>query len=236
MSNSEEVLRLAQKEIDCKLSSYKGKKVSELKEKLNLTSNNSKTSFVQLAKSMLEIKHNEFELNESKLSAVLKTTRLTGMKTPAESMAFKRVDFDEWINNDNWEKSSLQKYFKEKVFILFIFQQFPTGKRVEDNEMTFHSAKIWKMSEYDLNHGLKEVWEEVRNLILSNALEVNAIKQKGGRVIYKNNFPSSKFNYLGHLRPGAVNGKDKIKLPTGQSVVKQKFWFNSGYLKEILDL
>ena len=236
MNPNKELMISAKIEIDSTVDRYKGKKVSDLKEIFDMPTKTTKASFVKLARKMLAIPNNKFELCENKLDVVLKTVRLTGMKTPAESMSFMPVGFDEWSNQLVWENSSLYKYFDKKVFALFIFQQYPTGKRVDDSEMTFLDVKIWKMSDYDLNHELKEVWEQVRYLINENKLEIVPIEQKNGKIINKNNLPSSKFNALGHLRPGGVNGDDKVKLPTGQSIVKQRFWFNTEYIKEILDL
>lgn len=230
------MLKSAQDDLNKKLDCFKGKKVSELKELLGIDSKDNKASFVKLAREMMNINGNQFKLGKGKVDSVLKTIRLTGMKKPAEAMSFMPVDFDEWINTSDWKDSYLYKYFSEKTLVLFIFQQFPSGKRVADSEMTFLDAKVWKMSEYDLNHGLKEIWDEVRELIICNKLEIVKSIQKNGNIINKNNLPSSKFNTLGHLRPGGKNGLDMIELPTGQSIAKQRFWFNTDYVREILDI
>jgi hypothetical protein len=230
------MLESAQEDLDRKLNHFKSKKVSELKELLEINNKDNKASFVNLARKMMNINGNQLELGEGKVDSVLKTVRLTGMKKPAEAMSFMPVDFDDWINTLDWKDSYLYKYFSEKTLVFFIFQQYPSGKRVDDSEMTFIDAKVWKMSEYDLNHGLREIWDEVRNLIICNKLEIVETVQKDGKIVNKNNLPSSKFNSLGHLRPGGKNGSDKIKLPTGQSIAKQRFWFNAEYVKEILDI
>lgn len=230
------MLESAQEDLDDKLSHFKGKKVSELKKLLELDNTDNKASFVKLARKMMNINGNHLELGKGKTPSVLKTVRLTGMKKPAEAMSFMPIDFEEWVNTSEWKDSSLYKYFSEKALVLFIFQQYPSGKRVDDSEMTFLDAKVWKMSEYDLNHGLKEIWYEVRKLIIENKLEIIPYVQKNGTIINKNNLPSSKFNSLGHLRPGGKNGLDTIELPTGQNIAKQRFWFNAEYVKEILDI
>lgn len=236
MSQNEVLIASAQAEVDKKTQNYKGKKVSELKELLGMAHKDNKASFVQLALKIMGIKGNQFELCGGQLNAVLKTIRLTGMEKPAEAMSFMPVNFDEWVSDTCWENNSLYQYFNEKVLVFFIFQQFPNGKRVEDSEITFLDVKVWKMPDYDLTHGLKEVWEEVRYLIKQNKLEITSLEQSNGRAINKNNLPSSKFNELGHLRPGAKNGSDKVSLPTGQRIVKQRFWFNIKYVEEVINL
>lgn len=236
MNQNKQLIISSQVEIDSKISKYKGMKVSELKDSLSMSMKDNKASFVQLARKMLGITNNKFSLCDNRVDAVLKTVRLTGMEIPAEAMSFMPVDFKEWSEAFSWESSSLYKYFNEKTLVLFIFQQYPSGKRVEDTEMTFLNAKVWKMSEYDLNHGLREVWERVRYLINEDKLEITPIKQKSGKIINKNNLPSGQFNTLGHLRPGGTNGDDKVLLSTGQRIGKQRFWFNNEYVKEIIDL
>lgn len=236
MSDNELLIASAQAEVDKKIQSYKGKKVSELKELLGLQQKDNKASFVQLALKLMRISGNQFELCDGEIEAVLKTIRLTGMEKPAEAMSFMPVNFEDWISDTSWESSSLYKYFNEKTLVFFIFQQFPNGKRVDDSEMTFLDVRVWKMSHYDLTHGLKEIWEQVRYLIKENKLEITPIKQANGRIINKNNLPSTKFNELGHLRPGGMNGMDTVLLPTGQQIVKQRFWFNIKYVEEIIGL
>lgn len=236
MSQNEVLIASAQAEVDEKIQIYKGKKVSELKELLGMAHKDNKASFVQLALKLMRIKGNKFELCDGQINALLKTVRLTGMGKPAEAMSFMPVNFEEWVSDTYWESSSLFTYFNEKVLVFFIFQQYPSGKRVDDDEMTFLGVKVWKMSDYDLTHGLKEIWSEVRYLIKQNKLEITSLEQRNGRIVNKNNLPSSKFNELGHLRPGAKNGSDKLLLPTGQRIVKQRFWFNVKYVEEIISL
>lgn len=236
MSQNEVLIASAQAEVDEKIQIYKGKKVSELKELLGMAHKDNKASFVQLALKLMGIKGNKFELCDGQINAVLKTVRLTGMEKPAEAMSFMPINFEEWVSDTYWESSSLFTYFNEKVLVFFIFQQYPSGKRVDDDEMTFLGVKVWKMSDYDLTHGLKEIWSEVRYLIKQNKLEITSLEQRNGRIVNKNNLPSSKFNELGHLRPGAKNGSDKLLLPTGQRIVKQRFWFNVKYVEEIISL
>lgn len=228
------MIKTAQIEIDNIVNRYKGKKVSELKQMLNVPEKNNKASFVVLARKILNITSNQFMLCDGKVEAVLKTIRLTGMDKPAEAMSFMPVNFSEWTSVSSWEESSLRKYFVNKYLVFFIFQQYPSGKRVEDEEMTFLGVKVWRMPEYDINHGLKDVWQEVRNLILNNELVITPYERKDGVIINKNNLPSSSFNELGHLRPGGKNGMDTIELETGQNIVKQRFWFNSNYVEEII--
>lgn len=213
---------------------YKNMTVAELKQSFGQQTDN-KASFIKLARQMLNSNDNQLILPKLQASLNLKTVRLTGGDVTAEAMSFTNIDFEKWLNTEKWENSPLYQYFADRYFLFFVFRQFTSGKRVADDEMTFAGVKVWTMSEYDLQHGLKQVWYETCRLLKNNELIITPVLQKNGKVINKNNLPSSKFNYLGHLRPGAVNGNDKVQLPTGQSIVKQRFWFNREYVKEIIN-
>jgi hypothetical protein len=224
-----------QQQLDQKVSRYKDVKVSDLKILVNEHNKYNKASYIRLARKMLGISGNQFVIPNSGIELNLKTIRLTGNNMAAEPMSFTNVDFDKWVGANNWEDSPLYHYFSKKYFAFFIFKQFPSGIHVEDNEMTFSRIKVWKMSEYDLQHGLRDIWAETCRLLNDNELKITPVMQKNG-VINKNNLPAGSFNYLGHLRPGGKNGKDTVLLPTGQYIVKQRFWFNQKYVKEIINL
>ena len=235
MQQNNNLIELQQR-LDQKISRYKGMKVSDIKIMVGEHNKDNKASFVRLARKMLKTSSNQFRLPESRIELNLKTIRLTGNNVAAEAMSFTNIDFDKWVAANNWEDSPLHQYFSKKYLAFFIFKQFPSGKRVEDSEMTFYGVKVWKMPEYDLSHGLKDVWSETCRLLDNNELEIKQVIQKNGKVRNFNNFPSGTFNYLGHLRPGGKDGKDTVVLPTGQSIVKQRFWFNRNYVKEIINL
>lgn len=235
MRLTNEQLLCEQSIMDESLSKFKGMLVSDIKETLLINANeDTKASFVKLARKMLNLKSNAVPiLNESK-TAILKTVRVTGSMNPAESMSFMQVPFDEWCTAENWESCSLYQYFENTPLLFFIFQQYPTGKRVKDTEMRFLGVKLWQMSEYDINHGLYDLWERVRGLINGNEIIIEQKVLESGVVRNMNNLPSSKFNGIVHLRPGGKDGKDLIQLPTGQHIVRQRLWLNASYIKDII--
>ncbi len=211
---------------------FYNKRISEIKDALNISRKNNKASYVSLSKKMLNSSSNKISLPSGK-EGILKTVRFSGNEKPYESMSFMPINFEEWIEKDNFKESEIYKYFNENIFIFFIFQQY-TMEKMNDSSNVFKGIKVWKMTDYDLHHGLLEVWAEVRRLILDNELVLEEVKQKSGKIINKNNLPGLKFNYLGHLRPGGIDGNDKILLPTGQKIVRQRFWLNKDYVNEII--
>lgn len=189
MKVDEDILKFAQEEIDTKTYLYKGKKVSEIKQFFMAPTIRNKATFAVLGRQMLGVRNSQLKLYNNSVSAVLKTIRLTGTNNIAEDMSFMPIDFEEWLREENWEESKLFEYFDTKILLLFIYKQYPSGNRVDDSEMVFFDAKLWKMSEYDLYYGLRDIWEDVRYLIKNNKLEITPKKLKNGKVIYKNNLP-----------------------------------------------
>lgn len=217
---------------------YKGKTVFHLRDLLNEYSTSNRVLYVNLSRKMLGQLNNKNNnrINIEKTSIIMKTVRIKANGKLAQSMSFIPVDFDEWIEDKDFQESFLYNYFNNNYFAFFIFQEFTSEKIISEKNIVFKDVVIWKMDEYDLNHGLKDIWMNVRELILNDKLTITQKKLSNGKYINNNNLPSSKFNYLGHLRPGAKDGKDKIVLSTGQKLVKQKFWFNKSYVEEIIGL
>lgn len=217
---------------------YKGKTVFELRDILNESSTSNRVLYVNLSRKMLGQLNNKSNnrINIDKTSIIMKTVRIKANGKLAQSMSFIPVDFDEWTEDKGFKESYLYNYFNNNYFAFFIFQEFTSEKIISEKNIVFKDIAIWKMEEYDLNHGLKDIWIYVRELIKNNKLIITQKKLSNGKYINKNNLPSSKFNYLGHLRPGAKDGKDIEVLPTGQKLVKQKFWFNKSYIEEIIGL
>ena len=50
----------------------------------------------------------------------------------------------------------------------------------------------------------------------------------------KNNLPSGSFNGIAHLRPGGANGMDRVTLPNGLKIARQRFWLNAEYVSELI--
>lgn len=233
MVGSTEKLDAAQHWVEAKVQRYVGQTVQEIKDELLPDEVESKAKFVNIARAMLEVSGNKFVL-PGDVKTVLKTVRVMGNGQPAENMSFMMVNFQEWCDSAEWQSCSLYKYFDKNALLFFVFQQYTGGKRVPDDEMVFKGVKIEYIDSYDLNHGIKQIWDEVRRLILDNELEVTPFTQKNGKVIMRNNLPSGSFNGIAHLRPGGANGMDRVTLPNGVEIARQRFWLNAEYVSELI--
>lgn len=215
---------------------YVGNDLQELKTAL-LPENkrDTKASFALLARKMLAVRSNLLRELGFNGDVVIKTVRVTGNGDPAESMSFMQLDFDDWCEASDWHATKTYQYFKTTVIALFVFQQFPAGKRVDDEDITFQGIKVWKVSDYDLEHGFKEVWEECRSLILDGGLKIKTTYTKTGKPLNHNNLPGLTFNGIAHIRPGGSNGEDLVKLPNGQMIARMRFWLNADFIREVLE-
>lgn len=235
LSLTNEQISYAQNQLSAMLTDYEGARVSDIKAKLTPgNSEDSKASFAVLARRMLKTSNNQIKLPGANQVGTIKTIRITGNDKPAESMSFTSIKFEQWAKCENWHDSSMYQYFKNTPLIFFVFQQFPSGKRVPDNQIRFKNIKVWQMSDYDLEHGIKELWLEVRRLITSDELKIVPKQHKDGKTVNTNNLPGISFNGIAHLRPGGKNGEDKVTLPNGQKIASQRFWLNADYIRDML--
>ena len=92
----------------------------------------------------------------------------------------------------------------------------------------FDRVQFWNIPADDLKE-VKRVWERTVSVIK------NGVKLKYDGKVTHNNFPKSTENRVAHVRPHARNASDTYPLPDGREMTKQCFWFNSSYIKQIVE-
>lgn len=150
-----------------------------------------------------------------------KTIRIQKNGSIKESMSFPTFKFMEIIEEE-WEESSLRNYLEPAKFLFIIF------KEREDGQYIFERIKFWNIPAQDLEE-VKAVWERTVQVIREGV----RLERINGEV--HNNFPKSTENRVAHVRPHARNADDTYPLPDGRAMTKQCFWFNSSYVKKIID-
>lgn len=229
-----------QRILNQRVQNYMEEPVSKIKSELGYQGKEeSKASFAVLTRLMMKTKTNSMEIpdvSDSKIQypVLLKSVRITGNGVPAESMSFQQLDFDDWCNASSWHETKTYQFFNSTLLAFCVYQQYPAGKRVNDADVLFQRIKVVKIPPYDLEHGLKEVWEETKKLILENELVINSKVQKNGKTRRANNLPGIRFNGVAHLRAGGSDGNDTIMLPSGLQIAKQRFWLNAEYVGKLL--
>lgn len=138
----------------------------------------------------------------------MKTIRLTKTGRPRESMSFPGFSFM-GILSENWDESSFFQKLESK-FLFIVFKEDKSGE--ERLEKVFY----WNMPYKDRLEA-KRVWEDTQRRVAKDAFDLPKISESP----------------VAHVRPKAKNGQDTIPTPQGHQRVKQCFWLNSGYIKQI---
>lgn len=165
-----------------------------------------------------------------KSGIVMKTIRLKTNGMPKESMSFKNIDYNEIMENDKWEDSELYEIFTNRfMFVVF--------KPIEGQTITVHNNAtvadvvedayvlddvfFWTMPATDIEIA-KEYWEHIRSNVLENNIHLNA-------------FWSISDHRKFHVRPKATKKEQLTDNPNGGECEKYCYWFNSDYVKSIID-
>ena len=107
--------------------------------------------------------------------------------------------------------------------------------RMKNNEYVFKGIKLWNMPVLIIDNEVQTMWQKTVDVIKSG----NIIKSINNG-IRETNFPSSTQNKVCHVRPHARDAQDTYPLPVADKLTgateytKHCFWFNRGYLEEIL--
>ena len=227
-----------------RLDTFKGKSVKELvgelgiifkvkdgKEKIpkNLDS--------MVAFRMLGVKGNRAEELE-KASVEVKVIHLNNRGTNEESVSFPAFDFQELLDEEDWESSDFCERLQYTRYLFIVFR----GKKMDARLL---GGQFWTFPNADLDDA-RQVWERMRKILREDSLEVNI---KNGKVY--NNLPKSSENRVAHVRPHGLDRSDRRLLPEGTQVhikssdgtvdcptdrfTQQCFWLNKKYVLSHLD-
>lgn len=190
---------------------YLGKAISEIGEDVGYvkTSPNQK-GYNRLLLNRILQQNNHRTLDLESEDIELKTIRLDKNGAPKEHMSFPGFDFLE-ITRQDWEDS---RFFEklEKRFLFAIFKEDDAGvERLE-------KVAYWSMP-YEDKVEARKIWKDTKRRVSIDCT----------------NLPSSTESRVAHVRPKGSSGDDKSLTPQGTYVVKQCFWLNKGYIKEVVE-
>lgn len=165
-----------------------------------------------------------------KSGITMKTIRLRANESPKEAMSFKNIDYCEIYENDDWLDSETYELFTTR-FMFVVFKPVPnefikvfnnkTNETVTEQSYILDSVFFWTMPAEDLETA-KDYWTNIRQAVLSNNITPNAFWKQSDH---------KKF----HIRPKASKKIQKAKNPNGGECDKYCYWFNSEYVKSIID-
>lgn len=207
---------------------YKGKTQSELMELFNIESSAKNINSIIVSR-MFGVKGSLNETEEFlKANIIPKTVRIEENEKIKESMSFPAFKYIEIINQE-WETSELRESLESTKYLFFVF-------RMENNEYVFKGIKLWNMPELVIDNEVQIMWQKTVDIIKSG----NIVKSITNG-IRKTNFPGVAQNKVCHVRPHARDAQDTYPLPVVDKLTgltdytKHCFWFNRGYLEEILE-
>lgn len=177
----------------------------------------------------------EFE----KADIEIKTIRVSKNGKPKESMSFPTIEIMKLVNED-FEDSEIYEYFSQKRFLFVVFHEDENG------DFILKGAKFWNMPMEDLEGQGKKEWTEYRDKFKTGV--TFQIEDSGNCMRIKNDLPTQKETSIFHMRPHAsragyiIDGesygspltKNIDKLPNGNYMTKQCFWFNKDYISKII--
>lgn len=207
--------------VDEMLSPFYGLSVPVLIERFAIDKS-SKNLNERLLSKMLGVSCRVSETREFKNANIIpKTIRIQKNGFIKESMSFPSFKFTEIIDED-WETSTLRTYLEPAKFMFVIFRENEAGVYV------FERIKFWNIPYEDLEE-VHRVWDKTVSTIKAG-VELNF----DGRVTH-NNLPKATESYVAHVRPHAKDSNDTYPLPDGREMPKQSFWFNSSYIRHIIE-
>lgn len=207
---------------------YKGKTQSELMGLFNIESSAKNINSIIVSR-MFGVKGSLNETEEFlKANIIPKTVRIEENGKIKESMSFPAFKYIEIINQE-WETSELRESLESTKYLFFVF-------RMENNEYVFKGIKLWNMPELVIDNEVQIMWQKTVDIIKSG----NIVKSITNG-IRETNFPGVAQNKVCHVRPHARDAQDTYPLPVVDKLTgltdytKHCFWFNRGYLEEILE-
>lgn len=205
---------------------YLNKTVLDIAHSLNIELNmDAKNKYQLLVSAILGIKRTNLEDTEefAKLNIKFKTIMLEQSGSLKESMSFEHLDFNE-IYHVPYDYSDFKIKFESTQWLFVVFQKDDKGTP------WLRKIKLWHVPEEILNNEIRKLYNEVKRLMKEEGI----IETKSGKR-YLNNLPKSKFNGVCHVRPKGTNReKSMIDLPNGDRIPNQCFWFNSQYIRQII--
>lgn len=205
---------------------YHGLDYNEICDILKLTPSSAKSKYYGIASAMAGGSLDDAE-EVKKSGMIIKTVRVNYNGRINEHMSFKNLDYSELLENDDWYDSELYELFSGN-FMFVIFKQpeknaMITINGVEESKYCFDRIVFWTMPQGDLDTA-ESYWEQIRTLVSENRIpDLRKVCSIANSEIF-------------HIRPKGRDGADKTTNPIdGTEAEKNCYWFNSSYVKKIIE-
>ncbi|MCR5131522.1 MAG: hypothetical protein K6C10_08710 [Prevotella sp.] len=205
---------------------YIGKDYKEICALLNKKESRSKAKYFDIANSIVSPDVSNVNRSEEFMKAglTMKTIRVEGNGSINESMSFENIDYEEVYDNENWYDSRLYEMFTSR-FLFVVYRQDPNRKIVvngkEEKRYFLDKVFFWTMPLDDVDLA-EQYWLNIRESVLKNHIDP----------LY---FWKIKDHKKFHVRPKGRVAADLAYNPNGGYAKKYCYWFNSEYVKNIIE-
>lgn len=226
---------------------YRGKKMREIANELNIPIKNKKKPGKSIAERIVVkmFGAHQSKLRDidtfNKLGIIPKTVIQNYKKQKTEDMKFEPIDFNEWTNKSiKFEDSYIYNFFLNPI-LLIIFRK--TDKKTPLLDTVFKGFKRLTFDEDILKDELQSTWNKVRELVWTNSVKMEFMHNKKGELMItsktkrpkmQNNLPKSS-EYIFFLRGTGSNANSKPLVLNGISMYNQYIWIKGAYLMPIIN-
>ena len=210
---------------------FYGKNYHELREVLLFKESGAKQKYALAANAIISprnsIKDTDRYDEFKKSGITVKTVRMNYNGSIDECMSFENIDYVEIFENDVWEDSRLYEIFTTK-FLFVVYKEAQENSSIiiagkEEKEYKLYKAFFWSMPSSDLEEA-RLYWENIRKNVMNNTIELNRFYKIADH---------KKF----HVRPKGTKQSYHLAAenPNGGKADKFCYWFNSEYVKSIIN-
>lgn len=159
-----------------------------------------------------------------KAGLTMKTIRVQKNGGIKESMSFENIEYQEVYDCNEWYDSRLYELYSSR-FLFVVFKETDGEITLSDgnkeSRYVLDDVFFWTMPQADLDVA-KEYWENIRQCVINNTISPDYFWKTSDKKYF-------------HVRPKGKDSADLAVNPNGGFVKKYCYWFNSEYVKNIIN-
>lgn len=159
-----------------------------------------------------------------KAGLTMKTVRVQKNGCIKESMSFENIEYQEVYDCNEWYDSRLYELYSSR-FLFVVFKETDGEITLSDgnkeSRYVLDDVFFWTMPQADLDVA-KEYWENIRQCVINNTISPDYFWKTSDKKYF-------------HVRPKGKDSADLAVNPNGGFVKKYCYWFNSEYVKNIIN-
>lgn len=223
---------------------YKGKSFARIALELGMKSNLDAKNFAEPVVVQMFGGHVK-KLNDiedfAKLGIIAKSVPFRSDGKGKEDMKLFLPNLEDWTRETNFEESTIYEYFTGHHFLFIMYKYVDDSK--DPDKIVFEGFKRIYFKEDFIEDNVKRLWDDIRDLIMNNKLQIvrsvdkngNEIKNNSGSYMEAPNFPK-KATHKVFVRGGATSSDEKYKTLeiNGLKMIPQNIWLDRNAVQELI--